>query len=171
MRFVGTLLFASALLLPLAPAAAAERGDVIRAGELKAKPFVDAATADKLAANQPVTIVSRQGAWVQVETNGKTGWVRMLNLRMETGAAQANGKPGARSNGLASLLHTGSSGKTVTTGIKGMDEEDIRNATVNLAELEELSTLAVPPAEATADARQGGLKEHQLAYLKEGGRK
>jgi hypothetical protein len=146
------------MLLSAAPVYAAERGSVIRAGDLKAKPYIDAATSAKLTANQQVDIVSRQGAWVQVQAGGTTGWVRMLNLRM----AEASGKPTARQ---ASLLRTGSSGKTVTTGIKGVNEEDIKNATVNYAELQRLGTLAVPPAEASANAQQSGLKESKVAYL------
>ena len=64
MRFVAKSVFAIPialfLALPPAPACAAERGAVIRAGELKTKPFVDAPTADKVAADQPVNIIGRQ---------------------------------------------------------------------------------------------------------------
>ncbi len=176
MRVTGSCLFAIVLLLADAPANASEEGIVIRAGDLKAQPFIDAATTDKIAANQPVSIISRQGAWVQVESNGKSGWVRMLNIRMGTVAAAGEKakakKPAAGSHGSPpSLLRTGSSGKTVTTGVKGLDEEDIRNATVDKAQLEELKALAVEPAEADADARQAGLKESSVEYFKKGGRK
>lgn len=167
MRLIGTFLIAAGLALPLAPAAAAERGSVIRASELKAKPFVDAATSAKLSANQAVSIVGRQGGWAQVEAGGTTGWVRVLNLRLQAGAANGRGSNTAA----ASLLRTGSSGRTVTTGIKGVDEEDIRNATPDMGEVEELASLAVDRAEAADHARQSGLTEHELAYLKNGGRK
>lgn len=166
MRFHRGCIIAFVLSLPLAPAHGAETGAVIRAGELKAKPFVDAATVDKVAANQQITIVSRQGGWVQVQSNGKTGWLRMLNVRAQTAAG--GNKPPARSGGLASLLHTGSSGKTVTTGVKGIGEEDIRNASPNPVQVAALATLAVDPAEATANARQSGLKENKVEYLGKG---
>ena len=161
MRSIGTTMFVLALLLPFA-AHAAERGAVIRAGDLKEKPFIDAPATAQLAADQQVNVLARQGGWVQVESGGKTGWLRMLNLRMaSTGPAKPAGKQ-------ASILRTGSSGKTVTTGIKGVDEEDIRNATVNYAELQILSTLAVPAAEATANAQASGLKESKVSYLSKG---
>lgn len=166
MRFISPIIVAIALALPLAPACAAERGAVIRAGELKAKPFVDAATTDKVAANQQVNIISRQAGWVQVESNGKSGWLRMLNVRMQGAAGAPAAKP--KSGGIASLLHTGSSGKTVTTGVKGLGEEDIRNASPNPVQVATLATLAVPAAEATAYARQSGLKENSVEYLKGG---
>ena len=72
MRGFGTFLLTIGLALPLAPAVAAEKAAVIRAGELKEKPFIDAPTSEKLAAGQPVTILTRQGPWAQVEANAKT---------------------------------------------------------------------------------------------------
>jgi len=170
MRFIRNSLLALVLLLPLAPAEAAERAVVIRASELKAKPFIDAPTSASLAANQQVNVLSRQGGWVQVEAGGTSGWVRMLSLRMDAGAAQANAAPAPRRGRFSSptSLFTGSTGTTATTGVKGMDEEDIRNASVNYAELQRLGTLAVAPAEASANAQRSGLKEMKVAYLDKG---
>lgn len=201
-----------AILLFLSASAAAEKGSMIRAGDLMAQPFIDAAKTGPLTAKQPVTILKHQGGWVQVEANGQTGWVRTLNVRLElggtapvAGAALANltpvagdrpGNPSSNAGGRgadpsanaggrganpnaggrsanvrsalnpASLLRTGSSGKTVTTGVKGLEEEDIRNATVNYAELEQLGTLGVAEVEARANAEQSKLKENKVDYLK-----
>jgi len=149
---------------------AADRGMVIRAGDIKTQPFIDSATAANVTANEPVAIVDRKGGWMQVEAAGKTGWIRMLNVRL----AGAEGSGGGRSSDLmasASLLRTGSAGKTVTTGVKGLGEEDLRNATVNLAELNKLSTFAVDPPEATANAQKSRLKENQIDYLTKEGKK
>jgi len=168
MRRVCALIFALCALMCMAPAYAADRGVVIRAGDIKTAPFIDAGSAGPVAANEPVTIVDRKGGWMQVQATGKTGWIRMLNVRL----ASAEGVV-AHSSSLstsAALLRTGSSGKTVTTGVKGLGEEDLRNATVNPAELDKLGTLAVAPAEATANAQKSGLKESQVDYLAKGGR-
>jgi hypothetical protein len=142
--------------------AAAETGAVIRAGELKAMPFIDAATSAKLAANQPVTILQRKGGWVQVEANGQTGWVRMLNVRLAAGSSPAPNQANVRA---ASLLRTNSSGKTVTTGIKGLGEEDLQNAVPDPAQLAKLVALAVPASEASSNAAASGLVEHSVDYL------
>jgi hypothetical protein len=162
---------------------------MLSAGELKEKPFSDSATLAKLPAKQQVGVVKRQGGWANVEATGKTGWVRLLSLRLEAGAVPTRVKTAA-----ASRLHTGSSAKTVTTGVKGMTAEDIKNAAPNYAELELMGRLGVPadqatanakqsdaelelmgrlgvPADqATANAKQSGLAEHQIAYLKERGK-
>jgi len=161
MRIAGALIGALALCIAAAPAAA-EEGAVIRAGELKAMPFIDAATSAKVAANQAVTIVSRKGGWVEVQANGQTGWLRMLNVRLQGGSAQAAGQANVHA---ASLLRTNSSGKTVTTGIKGLGEEDLQNAVPNPAELAKLTSLAVPAAEASSNAAASGLVEHPVDYL------
>ena len=159
MRFASAL--ALALCIAAAPAAA-ETGAVIRADELKATPFIDAATSAKLPANQPVTILTRKGGWIEVEANGRTGWVRMLNVRLAAGGSLA---PNQANVHAASLLRTGSSGKTVTTGIKGLGEEDLQNAAPDPAQVARLAALAVSPAEASANARASGLVEHPVDYL------
>lgn len=159
-----------ALLLSLASAAqAAEKGLIIRAGDLLAQPFIDAAKSGPVTANQPVTILERRGGWASVESNGTKGWVRLLNLRLDPGTARPTSS--SSGNPLASL-RTGSSGRTVTTGVKGMDEEDIRNATPNYAELTELEGLGVDAADARAAAQRGRLAENKVDYLdNKGGRK
>jgi hypothetical protein len=153
----------------LAPTAAvAEKGLVIRAGDLLAQPFIDAPSAAKLTASQPVTIVERRGPWVSVQANGKTGWVRLLNLRLEPAVAVAGlSRPptASRPSGLSSLMRTGSSGRTVTTGVKGMDEEDIRTSTPNYEELTLLEGLGVDAADARASAQRAKLAERSVAYL------
>jgi hypothetical protein len=167
MRFIGKFLIANALLSLGAAAYAAERGNVIRPGQLKAQPFIDAATAADVAANQPVTILVRRGGWVQVESNGKQGWLRMLNVRLEANAAAQAAAPPKPKAGVspASLFRTGSSGTTVTTGVKGIGEEDIQKAAPDPAQLAALATLAVPDSEAAANARQSGLQENKVDYL------
>jgi hypothetical protein len=170
MRRLGAILLAAIQLCRVTSAEAAEKGLILRAGDLLAQPFIDAAKSGPLTANQPVTILQRQGAWANVETGGKTGWVRVLNLRLEPGAAGAARPGGGRPSGgnPMSLLQTGSSGRTVTTGVKGMDEEDIQNATPNYAELELLGTLAVSADDARATATKANLKENTVDYLDKG---
>ena len=163
-RRLGAILGATILIFPFASAQAAEKGLIIRAGDLMAQPFIDADKVGPVTASEPVTMVERRGGWVRVEAGGGTGWVRMLNVRLQASA----GGPAAGNPSAASLLRTGSSGRTVTTGIKGLGEEDIRNASANYAELEQLGTLAVGAAETRANAEKSQLKESEVAYLKKG---
>ena len=66
------------------------------------------------------------------------------------------------------MLQTGSSGRTVTTGVKGMDEEDIRNSTPNYGELTRLEGLGVEADAARADAANKPLTTRKVDYLGKG---
>jgi hypothetical protein len=157
MNRLRAILLAAALLLP-GTALASERGMTIRAGELFAEPFIDAPKLGPIAANQPVTIVARKGGWLSVETGGKRGWVRMLIVRLETAAAGTS----------TAALRTGSTGRTIATGVKGLDEGAIRDAAIDRVQLARLEALGASESEARALAAQGGLKENQVAALKPG---
>ncbi len=161
MRVIRMLLILLFAVSPAMAAPAQESALVIRATDLKAQPFIDAANVAPVTANQPVTIIQRRGGWANVQANGKTGWLRTLNLRL------APGTSGAPARG-ASSLRTGSSGKTVTTGVKGLDEEQIRNATVDREQLAALGTLGVTEGDARAAAAGKRLSENKLGYLKPG---
>ena len=109
-----------------------------------------------------MTILEKRGGWTNVESNGRTGWVRTLNIRLEAAPRPAG------TTGQVASLRTGSSGRTVTTGVKGLDENDIRNATPDMTQVAQLSSLAVRSAEAQANAAQSNLHEQQVAYLDKG---
>lgn len=156
---------AAMLLVPLSSAGAAEKGLIIRAGDMVAEPFIDAAKAGPLTASQPVTILEKRGGWTNVETGGRKGWVRTLNIRLEAAPRSAG------STGRVASLRTGSSGRTVTTGVKGLDENDIRNATPDMTQVAGLSSLTVSPAEARDNAMRSNLLEQQVAYLDKGNAK
>lgn len=158
------------LILAACPAMAApqEGALIIRAGDLMAQPFIDAAKVAPVSANQPAVILERRGGWVKVEVNGKTGWLRTLNLRLAPGASTVAARPSTSVNRLASTLRTGSSGKTVTTGVKGLDDEDIRNASIDPEQVAKLAALAVPESSAREAAARKKLVENKLDYLKPG---
>jgi hypothetical protein len=185
MRTARLVLAAAVAVLTPSWLGAAERAVAIRAGELKQQPFIDAAGAGSVAANQAVSVVTRQGGWVRIESNGQSGWMRMLNVRLETrapasgstatstsststGSSASSARSLSRGNAPSSgsLLRTGSSGKTVTTGVKGLDESSIRGSTPDQAQVAQLETLAVDPAEAASHAASSGLQEQSVDYLK-----
>jgi hypothetical protein len=148
-------------------ATAVQAGEVaytVRATELKAKPFADAATLLSLAEHGKVEVVARQASWMQVKADGTTGWVKMLSLRL--GNAEAQKKTG--DGGLGALFNvatTGSSGSTVTTGVRGLSEENLKNAHPNPQALEAMQSYAVNEQGANSFAKAGKLESRQLDYL------
>jgi Bacterial SH3 domain len=158
MRFLALL-----LLLPLI--VAAEPATVIRATELKQAPATDAATVATLPENTAVDALERKSGWTRVKAQSGEGWVRMLSLRFG-----GEVKPKAGSSGLTQMFNvarTGTSGTTqATTGVRGLDAEQLANAQPNPAELAKLEQFAADRDGAAKFAAQGKLHATSVEYPK-----
>ena len=157
------------MLLLLAPALClAEPASVIRATQMKQQPASDAATVAPLAENAKVDALERQGGWTRVRAEGGAeGWVRMLALRY---AGAGDAKQG--NSGVAQMLNVargGTSGTQVTTGVRGLDAEQLANARPNAAELRKLEGYAASKEGAEGFAAQGKLHSQRVDYPKAGG--
>jgi hypothetical protein len=157
MRFLGILLILPAMAL-------AEPATVIRATDLKQAPASDSGTVAALAEQTAVEVLERKSGWMRVKSVSGDGWVRMLALRL--GGATA-AKPGA--SGLSQMFNvarTGTSGTQVTTGVRGLDAEQIANAQPNPAELAKLEKFAADRDTAAGFATQGKLSPTSVDYTK-----
>lgn len=147
----------------------AQAGDpayTVRDTNLKARPFSDAETLTVISADSKVDILQRKSGWMQVKASGATGWVKMLSLRLDSSTGQRR----KGDSGLAALFNvasTGSSGSTVTTGVRGLSEEQLKNTRANPQELEQARAYAVSKAEAKNFAQAGKLSARDMAYLPE----
>jgi hypothetical protein len=151
-----------ALILALPLAAAAEPATLIRAAELKQAPATDAATVATLAENAAVDALERRGGWTRVKAGAAEGWVRMLGLRFG-GAAKAGDSGVAE---LFNVARTGTSGTQVTTGVRGLDAEQIANAQPNRAELAKMKRYAARPEAAASFAAEAKLSPVAVEYPK-----
>lgn len=151
----------SLALLCVSSLALASPGSVTRSTDLKDKPFLDATTLSRLPAGSSVDIQKRQGAWAQVRAStGQTGWLKILNLRSGPSGASGSGV-----NQLLNVARTGSSGNTVTTGVKGLSAEQIKNARPNVQEVERMKSYGVSSAEAQRFARSNRLAAKNVADI------
>jgi len=117
---------------------------LIRAGDLKAEAFIDAANVTSLPADAALTVLESKGGWSRVRTaDGKTGWVRLLNVRVATGTSPASGTLAA----IGGVIRTGTTKSTATTGVKGLSKEDIAQAQPNPQEVAKLDTFRSKPAQ------------------------
>ena len=152
------------LLLLVPSVCLADPATLLRAAQLKRLPAVDADTVAELAANAPVDTLERKGGWTRVKSAQGEGWVKMLVLRY--------GGPGTANKGdsgiaqLINVARTGSSGTQVTTGVRGLDDQQLANAQPNPAELAKMGRFAARPAAAAAFAAKGKLSAHSVAYPK-----
>lgn len=151
-----------AALFATVAAAAAETGVLARATDLKKEPFSDAPTLQPLPAAATVEVLARQGAWMQVRAEGQTGWVRLLTVRMGASAARSSESGLAKA---ANIALSGSSGTAVATGVRGLDKEQIANASPNPAELAKLERSASAEGQARAFAAAAPLAEQNVPYL------
>ena len=142
----------------------AEPATVIKATELKSEPAADAATVAQLPENTAVDALERRGGWTRVKTGSAEGWVRMLALRYGGATAAKPGDSGITQ--LFSVARTGTSGTQVTTGVRGLDEQQLANAQPNPAELEKLRKFAVDRDAAASFAAQGKLETKSVDYPK-----
>ena len=144
-----------------ASAWAGEAATAIKADKLQVAPFSDAKTISTLASGDKLDILKQQGGWYQVKSAKGSGWVRMLSVRR--GAA----RKGSDVSGLAGLASgRAGSGKVVaTTGIRGLNEEELKAAKFDAAEIQKLETHSASKDEARKFASQAQLKNIKLNYL------
>lgn len=156
------LAVALCLLLVTPSAWAAESGTLLKAEELKAEPFRDAKTLKNLAAGEKVDILSKDGGWFKIKAGKGSGWVRMLSVRKGDAKKAASAASGL----LALTSGRAATGKVVaTTGIRGLNEEELKAASFNADELQLAESYAVKKADAQKFAAQGKLVSRQFDYL------
>ena len=142
-------------LLALPVLAAVQTGTTTRSAELRSTPFSDGKTLQTLPQGTTVEVVKRMGGWYEVKAGASQGWVRMWLLRFST---QASG--GANARETAQVIRSGrasSTYTTATTGVRGLSEEELANATPNPAAVQSLEQLAVAPNDAQAFAKKASL--------------
>jgi hypothetical protein len=143
-------------------ALAGEAGSMSKADEMKAEPFRDAKSVKALAVGEKLDILSKQGGWFKVKVGKVTGWVHMLSVRKGDAKKGTN-----KASGLLALSSgRAGTGKVVaTTGVRGLNEAELKAATFNEAELQRAEANASSKADAAAFAKQGKLVARSFDYL------
>lgn len=150
------------LLLGFGTALAAERGNALKADDLKAEPFRDAKTVGSLAPGDPVEILRKRAGWFEVKSVKGGGWVRMLSIRR--GEARRGDGNAAGLLGLASG-RAGTGRVVATTGIRGLSEDELKEAKYDEAEVRRVESYATSKAEAQRFASSGKLVARKTMYL------
>jgi len=144
------------ILLCLPLLAWAEPAALIRAAELKKEPATDSATVAELAENTAVDALERRGGWTRVKTAAGEGWIKMLSLRYGAPGTAKSGDTGLSQ--LFNVARTGSSGTQVTTGVRGLEAEQIAHARPDAGELRKMQAYAASRETAAAFASRGKLQ-------------
>ncbi len=142
---------------------AAETAYTVRATEVKAKPFSDADTLSTLPEKSRVEVLERKASWTRIKADGTAGWVKLLSLRFGDAARKKAGDSGL--GALFNVAATGGSGSTVSTGVRGLSEENLKNPHPNPQALQELQRYATGKKEAQGFGKSGKLATRQIDYL------
>jgi hypothetical protein len=149
------LIPAIALLLGAATTAAlATPGTVLRDEKLYSQPSATSSVAGRAAKGASVNILTKQGGWLRVSSGQSTGWIRLLSVR-----AGAGGLGGAGLGDVVGAATTRSDPSRVVAvaGLRGLNNEDLKQAKFNADELARLDAWVVTAAQARNFASQSGL--------------
>jgi len=156
-----------AALLLAGNAYAQEQGTAVKQDDIKAEPFKDAKTLGAVKKGEVVTILKKQAGWMQIKAASGSGWVRVLSVRKGAGGAGA----ASELAGVAGVA-TGRAGTgqvVSTTGVRGLDDQDLKSAQFNEEEVRKAEAAAVPAEEAKSFAAEGALSDRQVSWLPTGG--
>lgn len=125
-----------------------------------AKPDFASPTVAKFSKNAPVQVTGQQGLWFQLALDGgKTGYVRVNDVRIAYGKVETGGA--------AKALFTGKAGKgrvSETASVRGIDESDLKAATFNAAQLQLMESYRATPEAAEQAAAKRGWTATQVPY-------
>lgn len=141
-----------------------DKASVVRDTELKNKPFSDAVTLKVLEESINLDVISRQSSWLEVQVESLTGWVKMFSVRYIGQVAQTEDAFSGTKQ-VFNLITTGSSGSTVTTASRGLDENSFLNPNPNPRAFEMMQSFSVSQSNAKAFAQEQSLKQQQQEYV------
>ena len=148
-------------LLAAGMAGAGETGSALKNDSLKAEPYSDAKSAGTITRGDKLDILEKKGAWLKVKTATSQGWVRLLSVKRSASGSEAGGI-------LALASGRSGTGQVVsTTGVRGLNEEELKAAKFNEAEIKTLESYAIGTAQAKKFAAAGGLSAQKIDYLPE----
>jgi uncharacterized protein YgiM (DUF1202 family) len=153
-------LLAVLILIP-SIALAAETGTALKNDTLRKEPYADAKATGSIKRNGKVDILAKKGAWLQIKAGKSTGWVRLLSVKR---GATGTSNEAAGVLGLASG-RSGTGQVVSTTGVRGLNEEQLKSAKFNEEEVKQLEANTVSADEGKKFAVAGGLKVRKLDYL------
>ncbi len=143
----------------------AEPGYIIRSSDLMDEPYRDAVSLVELEVGSPVEIIKRKGGWLKVESAGKTGWVRMSKIRK--GKVATKPTAGGEAKGVLNLAsgRSGTGNVVSATGVRGLNEEELKEAKFSASEVEKLESFSVSEQKATRFAQAGKLVARELEFI------
>ncbi len=162
MKRIKLMSLSAVLGLSLSVSASVANDSVTRkAASLMGEPYNDAKVLMELPQNTSVKLLERKGGWSKIEVKGKQGWMRTLNLNIN---AQASGADALGSTIKLATGRAGSGNIVATTGVRGLGEEELKEAQFNAEQIALAESYRVDTGTASAFAAKASLKAQQVPY-------
>ncbi len=129
--------------------------------DVRSQPDFSSARVATLKRNAPVKIAAQQGLWYRLALADKSGYVRVNDVRVAYAGTAAN------DGGVLFAGKSGAGRASETAGVRGLDENDLRTAYANGAQLAKMESYRVSPAAASAYAGSHRLADTPVAYATE----
>lgn len=153
----------AAVFLAAAPAAA-QQVTLERDSPLYAEPRLDASQVTQLKLGATGEVIGKQGAWLNLKTPGGNGWLFSFNVRFQSQQSAA-GDSGAGSAAGRLFGPRRSVAVTSTIGVRGIEEEDLKQASFNADQMKLLDGYVATMQAAERRARAAGLAPVSVEYM------
>lgn len=144
--------------------ATAQQVTLERDSPLYAEPRLDAGQTAQLKQGATGEVVGKQGGWLNLKTPAASGWLFSFNVRFPVQKA-GSGDPAAGS----ALGQVFGPKRTVTVtsqiGIRGLEQEDLRQARFDAGQMKLLDDYVVSKPVAEEGARAAGLTPVKVEYM------
>lgn len=137
-------------------------GTLLRDETLRSQASATAPVTARVSRGTAVDIVSRRGGWLQVRTARTQGWVRLLSVRA--------GRGGSGGAGLGDVVGVATrradpSRVVSVAGVRGLSEDQLRQARFDADELARLDNHAATLSQARNHASKSGLASVNVPSL------
>jgi hypothetical protein len=116
-----------------------------------------------------VEVLARQGPWMQVRYQGRQGYVRMLQVRLSLSDTALARAPAVSSTVPAVNRPSSGSSPMVTTGVRGFDEQGLKDAEPDPEQFQQMVGYAVSAGQAQQFAEGSQLAARQVPYYDQAG--
>ena len=127
---------------------------MLRNDKLYVQPSATSAAAGSVAKGASVNVLSKQGGWLRVSAGKTMGWIRLLSVRVGEGGVGGTGLGDVVG---AATTKSDPSRVVAVAGLRGLNDEELKQAKFNAEELGRLDALGVSGAQAKSFAAQAGL--------------
>jgi hypothetical protein len=157
-------LWLAVLALAAAGSVGAQQVTLERDSPLYSEPRLESAPVAQLKQGATGDVLGKQGGWLNLKTPAGTGWLFTFNVRFPSQKADA----GDSGSGAALGRVFGprrSSSVTSSIGIRGLEEEDLKQAAFDAGQMKLLGGYAATKEAAEQAARGAGLAPARVDYL------